>query len=144
MGSEKIVMADPGPFEKRQPASQNSSLSPDFSTGETELTAASAAEERRLIAKLDFKVIPILGLLYLICFLDRTKIANARLAGLEKGLDMPKKGYNTALWIFHIISVLAEVPRNIILGLPHIKPNIWLGGLTFILGRSNTANAHKP
>ncbi|EPE36526.1 MFS general substrate transporter [Glarea lozoyensis ATCC 20868] len=134
MDSEKVVVNDAPALEKKSPRSQNSTSSPDFSTGETDFTTISAAEDRRLTTKLDLKVIPILGLLYLICFLDRTNIANARLAGLEKGLDMPKKGFNTALWIFYIPFVLAEVPSNIILALPYVKPNLWLGGMTFILG----------
>ncbi|KAE9368321.1 MFS general substrate transporter [Stipitochalara longipes BDJ] len=57
-----------------------------------------------------------------------------RLAGLEKGLKMPSNGYNTALWIFYIPFVLAEVPSNMIMSLPDIKPNLWLGGQCFILG----------
>ncbi|KAN0094092.1 MFS general substrate transporter [Hyaloscypha variabilis] len=74
------------------------------------------------------------GLLYLVCFLDRTNIANAKLASLEKGLSMPSNRYNTALWIFYIPFVLAELPSNMIMSLPYIKPNLWLGGQCFILG----------
>ena len=133
MSLEKAVVPDISTEKKFSP-SQNSTSSPDISTGETDFTTISAAEDRRLTTKLDIKVIPILGLLYLICFLDRTNIANARLAGLEQGLNMPPKGFNTALWIFYIPFVLAEVPSNMILTLPKIKPNLWLGGLTFILG----------
>lgn len=96
----------------------------------------SPAEDRKLTTKLDIKLIPILGLLYLICFLDRTNIANAKIAGLEVGLDMPTMGYNTALWIFYIPFVLAEVPSNMIMSLPWVKPNLWLGAQTFILGMS--------
>jgi hypothetical protein len=90
--------------------------------------------DRRLTTKLDFKVMPILGLLYLICFLDRTNIANARIAGLERGLHMPSNGFNTALWIFYIPFVLAEVPLNMIMTLPWVKPNIFLGVQCFLLG----------
>lgn len=110
------------------------------------LNAQTSAEERRLTTKIDIKLIPVLGLLYLICFLDRTNIANARLAGLEAGLNMPSNGFNTALWIFYIPFVLAEVPSNMIMSLAVIKPSIWLGGQTFILGKFTTAisgNAQK-
>ncbi|KAI1879224.1 hypothetical protein JX265_002178 [Neoarthrinium moseri] len=90
--------------------------------------------DRRLTNKIDLKVIPIMGLLYLICFLDRTNIANARLAGLEKGLNMPPAGFNTALWIFYIPFVLFEVPSNWLMALKWIKPNIFLGAQMLILG----------
>lgn len=69
---------------------------------DTQLAPLDARADRRLTAKVDLEVIPVMGLLYLICFLDRTNIANARLAGLETDLAMPSRGYNTALWIFYI------------------------------------------
>lgn len=72
------------------------------SSGEFEYVPPSAAEDRRLTTKLDLKLIPIFGLLYLICFLDRTNIANARLAGLEAALNMPSNGFNVALSILYI------------------------------------------
>lgn len=61
-------------------------------------------------------------------------IANARIQGLEKGLHMPKTGYNTALWIFYIPFVLAEVPLNMIMSMPKVSPRIFLGTQAFILG----------
>ena len=99
----------------------------------------SEAEDRKLTRKLDLKLVPILGLLYLICFLDRTNIANARIQGLEKGLNMPAKGFNTVLWIFYIPFVLAEVPSNMIMALPSVRPHLWLGTGTFLLGTLNLA-----
>jgi hypothetical protein len=104
------------------------------SSGETEYTPTSATEDRRLTTKLDIRVIPIFGLLYLICVLDRTNIANARLAGIEKALHMPSNGFNVALSIFYIPFVLFEVPSNWIMARPWIKPNLFLGTQTFILG----------
>jgi hypothetical protein len=104
------------------------------SSGEIEYTPPSSAADRKLTTKLDFKVIPIFGLLYLICFLDRTNIANARLAGLEAALNMPTNGFNVALSIFYIPFVLFEVPSNWIMSRPWVKPNLFLGMQTFILG----------
>lgn len=40
----------------------------------------------KLIRKIDWVLLPFLALLYLLSFLDRTNIGNARLAGLEKAL----------------------------------------------------------
>ena len=91
-------------------------------------------EDRKLTLKLDLRIIPIFGLLYLICFLDRTNIANARLAGLETALKMPTNGFNVALSIFYIPFVLFEVPSNWIMSMSWIKPNLFLGTQTFILG----------
>ncbi|KAF2182048.1 MFS general substrate transporter [Zopfia rhizophila CBS 207.26] len=95
---------------------------------------AVSTKAQRYITKVDFRLIPVLGCTYTILFLDRTNIANARIEGLEKGLNMPANGYNTCLWIFFIPFVLIEIPSNIIMGLPRVKPNIFLGLNTIILG----------
>lgn len=116
---------------------KNQTLSPlneDVSLGELHPITPTPQQDRALTNKIDLKLTPILGLLYLICFLDRTNIANAKIAGLTTSLNMPATGYNTALWIFYIPFVLAEVPSNVIMSLPRIKPNLWLGAQTFILG----------
>ncbi|KAI1465823.1 MFS general substrate transporter [Daldinia caldariorum] len=96
--------------------------------------------DRKIRWKRDIVIIPIMGTLYMLLFLDRTNIANARSlgidqpTGLENALDMPSYGYNTALWIFYIPFVLTEVPANLILNLNKIRPGIFLGGQVFLLG----------
>jgi hypothetical protein len=89
---------------------------------------------RRLLIKCDIRLIPILGCLYLVSFLDRSNIANARLFGLEKSLDMPSTGFNTCLWIFYLPFVIVEIPSNLFMSLNKIKPNQWLAGAMLILG----------
>lgn len=97
--------------------------------------------DRAVRWKRDVLIIPIMGILYMLMFLDRTNIANARSLGigqpngLEMALNMPSDGYNTALWIFYIPFVLAEVPANLILNLNKIRPGIFLGGQVFLLGQ---------
>ncbi|KAI2619532.1 MFS general substrate transporter [Hypomontagnella submonticulosa] len=96
--------------------------------------------DRTLLWKRDVVMIPIMGVMYMLLFLDRTNIANARSLGigqpdgLEGALHMPSDGYNTALWIFYVPFVLAEVPANLILNLNKIRPGIFLGGQMFLLG----------
>lgn len=94
------------------------------------------ALDRLILWKRDLLLVPMLGLLYLVMFLDRTNIANARIEGLEAGLDMPSNGYNNCLWIFYIPFVLAEVPSNLFLNLGIIKPNWFLGGQMLLLGKA--------
>lgn len=89
---------------------------------------------RRLLTKCDIRLIPILGCLYLVSFLDRSNIANARLFGLEKSLHMPSTGFNTCLWIFYLPFVIVEIPSNLFMSLNKIKPNQWLAGAMLILG----------
>ncbi|KAK8134340.1 major facilitator superfamily transporter [Apiospora sp. TS-2023a] len=81
---------------------------------------------KRLIRKIDWTLIPFLALLYLLSFLDRTNIGNARLAGLEKSLGMDPKSldYNIALSVFFPWYVAAEIPSN--LAMKRFRPSVWI------------------
>ncbi|KAL8808381.1 MAG: hypothetical protein Q9182_000201 [Xanthomendoza sp. 2 TL-2023] len=93
------------------------------------------ARERRLLAKIDLRVIPVLSVLYLLAFLDRTNIANASIYGLkeELGLDSPQNTqYNTALTIFFVSYIAFEIPSNLLL--KRLKPHVWLSACMFLFG----------
>lgn len=96
--------------------------------------ASTEQVDKTLQWKRDLLLLPILGTMHMILFLDRTNIANARIEGLEAGLNMPPTGYSTALWIFYVPFILAEIPSNLILVTGKIKPNLFLGGQMFLLG----------
>jgi len=85
-----------------------------------------AERTRKLLWKLDWHLVPFLALLYLLSFLDRTNIGNARLAGLEKDLGMDPKSldYNVALAIFFPFYVAAEIPSNMMM--KRTSPSLWL------------------
>lgn len=51
----------------------------------------SPTETKELLRKIDWALLPLLSLLYLLSFLDRANIGNARLAGLEEDLGMTGK-----------------------------------------------------
>ena len=93
------------------------------------------ALEKRLLLRIDFAVLPILFLLFLVSFVDRSNLANARIEGLEKSLHISPKsnGYNIALFSFTIPYVLFEVPANMML--KKIRPQLWLSGLMFAWGK---------
>jgi hypothetical protein len=80
--------------------------------------------ERNLVLKCDIHIIPILCVLFLLAFLDRINIGNARLQGLEKDLDMTGNDFSIALFVFFIPYILCEVPSNIILR--KVAPSTWL------------------
>jgi hypothetical protein len=81
---------------------------------------------KKLVRKIDWVLIPFLALLYLLSFLDRTNIGNARLAELEASLGMDPNGlqYNVALSAFFPWYVAAEIPSN--LAMKRFRPSIWI------------------
>ncbi|KAF2871393.1 major facilitator superfamily domain-containing protein [Massariosphaeria phaeospora] len=91
-------------------------------------------EAKRVLKKVDFRLVPLLSLLYLISFIDRSNIGNARIAGLEDDLKMNKNSlqYNTAVTLFFVPYTLLEIPSNIVLKL--MKPSRWIAILMFSWG----------
>ncbi|KAF7923024.1 uncharacterized protein EAE98_007729 [Botrytis deweyae] len=85
------------------------------------------AATKRLVRKLDIRLIPILATIYLVCFLDRANVGNARLEGLEKDLHMTGLDYNIALSVFFPFYIAVGVPSNMII--KKVRPNIWLTGI---------------
>lgn len=49
---------------------------------------ANSQDEKRLLRKLDFTIVPLSGLIYFVAYLDRNSIGNARLMGLEEDLHL--------------------------------------------------------
>lgn len=69
---------------------------------------------KRLLRKMDIKLLPFLALLYLLSFLDRTNIGNAKLAGLEDALGMTGKwDYNvsTTLTFTNLLGICKVLTR---------------------------------
>ncbi|KZV98850.1 MFS general substrate transporter [Exidia glandulosa HHB12029] len=89
-------------------------------------------EDRKLLRKLDKHLLPVLTTLYLLSFLDRSNIGNAKLDGLTTDINVPGANYNTALALYFIGYVLFEVPSNIVL--KRFNPRIWLPFLTLTWG----------
>ncbi|KAJ7105402.1 MFS general substrate transporter [Mycena crocata] len=92
----------------------------------------STEEERKLWRKIDLKLMPILSLMYLLSFLDRGNIGNARLDGLQDQLNLTGNKYNIALTMFFVPYCLFECPANLVL--KRFRPSKWLPGITVVWG----------
>ncbi|KAI5457067.1 major facilitator superfamily domain-containing protein [Mariannaea sp. PMI_226] len=88
--------------------------------------------ERKLLAKIDFHVVPFLCIMYLLAFLDRVNIANANVFGLSKELGLDGNLYNNALVVFFVPYVIFEIPSNILL--KRFRPHVWLSLNMFLFG----------
>ncbi|KAF5337619.1 hypothetical protein D9758_014928 [Tetrapyrgos nigripes] len=71
--------------------------------------------EKKVWRKLDIYVLPIVAMFYLLSFLDRTNVANARVAGLQSQLGMSNKEYSIALTVTYVPYIAAELPSNLML-----------------------------
>ncbi|KNG89067.1 MFS transporter [Aspergillus nomiae NRRL 13137] len=88
--------------------------------------------DRRLLRKLDMRLIPWLSLLYLASFLDRTNIGNAKLDGLQEALHMTGGQYNASLTIFFISYSIFEPLTNVLL--KRTLPSIFIPTIIVLWG----------
>ncbi|KAL2161713.1 hypothetical protein VTH06DRAFT_8275 [Thermothelomyces fergusii] len=93
-----------------------------------------AQVERRLLWKLDLMLMPWLCLLYLLAFLDRTNIGNAKIAGLNQDLGLSTSMYNATLTIFFVSYAVFEPLSNILL--KRLRPSIYIPIIMILWGAS--------
>jgi hypothetical protein len=86
-----------------------------------DLFGDSTEENRRLVWKQDLRIVPLAAFIYLLCFLDRSNIGNAKIMNsethndLKTELNITENQYVIALMLFFIAYMLFEVPSNYLL-----------------------------
>ncbi|KAF9886790.1 hypothetical protein FE257_011167 [Aspergillus nanangensis] len=79
---------------------------------------------RSIVRKLDWTLMPIICVLYLFNYLDRTSIAQAKLNTLEKDLNLSGAEYNTAVSILNVGYMIMQIPSNMLL--TRVQPNPYI------------------
>lgn len=91
---------------------------------------------KSLVRKADIRIVPLLSLMYMLNYLDRGNLGNAKVLNSETGDDllqktgMTSKGYAISLTLFSIAYTVFEVPSNWIIK-RFVRPSIWLSFLLF-------------
>ncbi|EER24527.1 Major Facilitator Superfamily protein [Coccidioides posadasii C735 delta SOWgp] len=67
-----------------------------------------AEEERRVVRKFDRRLTLLMAFLYMLSFLDRSNIGNAKIAGLMDDLNLSSSQYEWVLTAFYITYILFE------------------------------------
>jgi len=84
------------------------------------------AIKKKLLRKIDFLIMPLVILVYLMNYIDRNNYAAAKLQGLEQSLHLNNSKYETALSILFVGYVLMQVPSNALLNYAG-RPSLYLG-----------------
>ncbi|QRV99633.1 major facilitator superfamily transporter [Ceratobasidium sp. AG-Ba] len=98
----------------------------DLSLAVPKLPAGEQLSDNRLLRKIDWNILPLVSLLHLLSFLDRTNFGNAKIAGMEKDLKMKGFDYNIAASVFYITYCAFEIPSN--LAMKKIGASRWFPG----------------
>ncbi|KAH8175177.1 major facilitator superfamily protein [Sarocladium implicatum] len=89
-------------------------------------------EEKKLVKKIDLFLMPMLWIMYILNYVDRMNIGNARIAGMGDDLKLTDEMYAWVLSIFFFGYLICEVPSNMILS--RSKPSIFLPGIMIVWG----------
>ncbi|CAG9988296.1 unnamed protein product [Clonostachys byssicola] len=110
----------------------------DELTREAALTALTAEEEKRLLRKVDWRLIPLLCTLYLVKKLDENNVSNARI--MNKGTDrniltqlgITSDQFGMVTVLYTVPYIVAEIPSNLLL--KKFKPSRWQSRIMFSWG----------
>ncbi|KAI5118011.1 hypothetical protein M0805_008110 [Coniferiporia weirii] len=98
----------------------------------SDLDESAEIDEKRLLRKIDWALLPWLSVLYLLSFLDRSSIGNAKLYGMEADLHITDAQYLVCLSVYYVPYALFEVPSNIFI--KRLRPSIWLSTIMLLWG----------
>lgn len=94
------------PHEK-DPAVHNEYSRGGLSQGEIDFVSNFPEErKKKILSKVDWRLVPMLVLLYLVAYLDKTNIGNAKIEGMTVDLNLHGIQYNVVVAIFFIPFVL--------------------------------------
>ncbi|CAE7218055.1 unnamed protein product [Rhizoctonia solani] len=106
-------------------------------------TIRSKNDERRLVRKIDLRILPAAIIIYLLSFLDRSNIGNARLLNdttghsLVKTLNLTNQQFVIALQTFLVAYTVFETPSNYLL--KTFRPSRWIAFLMLLWGSMTMA-----
>ncbi|KAJ5758085.1 uncharacterized protein N7511_006779 [Penicillium nucicola] len=80
--------------------------------------------ETQLRRKIDTRILPLIVLIYLLNYLDRNSITQARLYGLQEDTGVKGAEYQTAISIFSAGYILMQIPSTLLM--TRFRPSIFL------------------
>ncbi|EHY57969.1 putative transporter [Exophiala dermatitidis] len=88
-------------------------------------SSLSPAEQKKIIRRIDFRLLPILGIMYSISLVDRTNLGLALVAGMAEDLELTVGNrYTVLVMIFFVAYMCFEIPSNLVL--PRAGAANWL------------------
>jgi MFS transporter, ACS family, tartrate transporter len=101
------------------------------SRGEAIVNAAAGTIERRTIAKISWRLLPLVALAYCIAYIDRTNVGFAALT-MNKDLGLSAYVFGWGAGIFFFGYFLFEVPSNLIL--ERVGARVWIARIMITWG----------
>ncbi|KAK9780868.1 putative Major facilitator superfamily domain-containing protein [Seiridium cardinale] len=100
--------------------------------------APTAEEEARVIRKLDWRLMPMIFLIYMLSVLDRSNLGNAYVAGLTESIDLSGTRYAMLGTVFYISYLIFQ---GAAVGWKHFPAHIWVSCIVFAWGTISSLQA---
>ncbi|KAJ7092436.1 putative MFS transporter [Mycena belliarum] len=135
------MAATPGPGFETEKSTQEAveDVKQDYeSQSQTDSYVYDSAAERALVRKQDIRIIPLSAGIYLLAYLDRSNIGNAKILNSETHNDLLSEThmtafqYTIALMVFLVAYATFEVPSNYLL--KKLNPSRWIAFLMLAWG----------
>jgi MFS family permease len=95
---------------------------------------------RKLVRKIDLIVLPIIGILYILNYIDRQNLAAAKLQGIMDDLNMTTQQFATAISILFVGYLPFQIPSNLIIA-KISRPGLYICVAVVIWGTISAATA---
>lgn len=95
---------------------------------------------KKLVRKIDLIVLPIIGILYILNYIDRQNLAAAKLQGIMEDLNMTTQQFATAISILFVGYLPFQIPSNLIIT-SISRPGLYICGAVVIWGSISAATA---
>ena len=123
-------------FEKAQLEAElehAKSLGDNTSNGGTYLdNEFTEAEKKKIVRRVDWRLVTTVGSVYCISLLDRTNMSAAAIAGMREGLDMVGNRYSVATLVFFVTYIVFQPPSTVIVRA--LGPRIHISAVTLAWG----------
>ncbi len=95
---------------------------------------------KKLVRKIDLFILPIIGILYILNYIDRQNLAAAKLQGILEDLNLSTQEFATAVSILFVGYLPFQIPSNLLIT-KISRPGMYICTATFIWGAISAATA---
>ncbi|KAK8036097.1 hypothetical protein PG993_008711 [Apiospora rasikravindrae] len=96
--------------------------------------------EKRMVRKVDFVILPIMTILYILNFVDRSALAASKVYGITKDLNMSEHDFATAISILFVGYIPFQIPSNLLIT-KISRPGLYICSAACIWGCVSAATA---
>ncbi|KAJ5308906.1 hypothetical protein PENANT_c013G03882 [Penicillium antarcticum] len=98
------------------------------------IASFSPSEQKKLIRRIDARLVITLGFLYCVSLLDRTNLGAASVAGMQGDLNMnaSNNGYSITSLVFFITYTIFQIPATVIIR--KVGPRLFISGIVLVWG----------